>query len=1020
MTIREDRKTRRLQKRIADLESRLAESEETLRAIRNGEVDAVVVSGAKGEQVFSLFGAESVYRLIVETMKESAFTVAFDGTILYCNEQFSQFLGRPTEQIIGRRLKEFVAENDREAATTLLEAAREQPARGRLVFRTADGNAAPSHIAASLLNQPDELSICIVASDLTELENSTELIQQLRTQQEALTQSEARFKAVFQASADAIMIADDEGRFIDVNPAAERLFGVPAVELIGSEFARRVDPGTDLKAMWDIFRTQGCFHGVLEALRPDGSIMYLDTVAIARIQPGRHLAVSRDVTERRRSEEERKQLLRELDEQRARLQAIIDSLPVPLWIADDKGRMTFVNESAHRLWGGRAPMADTIEDYGSYKASDPLSKRRLAAEDMPMVRSLAGAVLKNVELEIERLDGSMATELVSSAPIRLSDGAIVGSVAVIQDITERRKAEEQLRKGREELEEKVRERTRELSGTNRTLRMISECNRTLIRVADEKELMRRICRIIVEIGGYRMAWVGYAEAASAGKTDKVVKPVAATGFEDGFLDVVRISWADDAPPEEPTGSCIRTGNTSLCRYILEAQISDEWRREAEKRGFYSAIALPLISGRNPFGALTIYSALPDSFEDADLLRELADNLAFGIMTLRARGERDQARRTAVRRAEQLQALATELVKTEQKERKRLAQILHDHLQQILVGAKFGVSLIRSKAKDRELQQNADELARTIDEAISASRSLSTDLSPPILHQKGLAPGLEWLLRQMEQKHGLKVKIESDPAAEPKAEQIRLFLFEAVRELLLNVVKHARVLDVQVSLHARDGKETEVTIEDQGIGFDPTQIENSTAATGLGLFSIRERLTHLGGHMKIEAAPGRGSRFTLVAPMQLAPLAGEILEAAEEASPARPATSPTPEPGEKGKKMNVLLADDHPVLRQGLTRVLQEQTDIRVVGEAGDGREAVTLAKELHPDVVLMDVSLPLIDGVEATRRIVAECPGVCVIGLSMHDEQDMAATMRNAGAVDYVTKGGPIEVLIDAIHACHG
>lgn len=1016
MTVREDRRIRSLQKKVADLEARLAESEETLRAIREGEVDAVVVSGAKGDQVFSLFGAESIYRLIVDTMKESAFTVAFDGTILYCNEQFSHFVGRSTEQIIGRRLEEFVSEDDQEAAITLIDAAREHPVKRRLVFQTAKGNAAPSHISASLLNQPDELSICIVASDLTELENSTELIQQLRTQQEALTQSEARFKAVFQASADAIMIVDDDGRFIDLNPAAERLFGVPATALIGSELARRLDPGIDFATIWGALKENGCFRGVLQALRPEGSVMHLDTVAIANIQPGRHLAVSRDVTERKKSEQERKRLLRDLDEQRARLQAIIDSLPVPLWISDHKGRMTFVNESAHHMWGGRAPLAENIEDYGSYRVRDPHSKQRLAVEDMPMVRSLAGAVLKDVELEVEHSDGSMATELVSTAPIRLSDGAIVGSVAVIQDITERRKAEEQLRKAREGLEAKVRERTKELSSTNRTLRMISECNRTLIRVGEEKELMQRICRIIVEIGGYRTAWVGYAETE---REAKVVKPVAATGFEDGFLDAVSISWAEDAPPEEPTGSSIRTGNTSICRNLLEAQIPDEWRREAEKRNFNAAIALPLISGKTPFGALTIYSERPDRFGDADLLRELADNLAFGIITLRARGERDQARRTALRRAEQLQALATELVETEQKERKRLAQILHDHLQQILVGAKFGVSLIRSRAKDRELQQNADELARTLDEAISASRSLSADLSPPILHQKGLAPGLEWLGRQMEQKHGLRVHVESDPAAEPEAEQIRLFMFEAVRELLLNAVKHAKVLDVRVAMRALDGKETEVTIEDQGVGFDPTQIENSTAATGLGLFSIRERLTHLGGRMKIKAAPGEGSRFTLVAPMHLATPVSEILEAAEEASPVESAPSPFQGPGGKGKKMNVLLADDHPVLRQGLTRVLQEQADIQVVGEAGDGQEAVTLTKELHPDVVLMDVSLPLIDGVEATRRIVAECPGVCVIGLSMHDEQDMAATMRSAGAIDYVTKGGPIEVLIDAIHACH-
>ena len=94
---------------IEELRARLAEAEDTLRAIREGEVDAVVVSGSKGEQVFSLTGAESVYRLIVETMHGTAFTVSLDGTILFCNARFGQFLKRPPEQIVGRLLQEFLA-----------------------------------------------------------------------------------------------------------------------------------------------------------------------------------------------------------------------------------------------------------------------------------------------------------------------------------------------------------------------------------------------------------------------------------------------------------------------------------------------------------------------------------------------------------------------------------------------------------------------------------------------------------------------------------------------------------------------------------------------------------------------------------------------------------------------------------------------------------------------------------------------------------------------------------------------
>jgi len=141
------------------------------------------------------------------------------------------------------------------------------------------------------------------------------------------------------------------------------------------------------------------------------------------------------------------------------------------------------------------------------------------------------------------------------------------------------------------------------------------------------------------------------------------------------------------------------------------------------------------------------------------------------------------------------------------------------------------------------------------------------------------------------------------------------------------------------------------------------------------------------------------------------------EAREERNGAAvPDTSCSPA---RGRKIRVLVADDHEMMREGLAVLLRREPDIELVGGAFDGEVAVELARELRPDVVVMDVTMPRVNGIEATRRIVAELAGVSVIGLSMHEEADMAAAMREAGASGYLTKDGPPDALVAAIRACH-
>ncbi|MFZ4802225.1 MAG: GAF domain-containing protein [Chlorobium sp.] len=172
----------------------------------------------------------------------------------------------------------------------------------------------------------------------------------------------------------------------------------------------------------------------------------------------------------------------------------------------------------------------------------------------------------------------------------------------------------------------------ELYKLNRALLAISNCSQVLLRAENEMELLHDICRIVVEVGGYRMAWVGYAE----NDTKKSVRPVAQDGFEDGYLETLMISWADVERGRGPTGSAIRTGEPCSTKNILLDTEFTLWRQEAIKRGYTSMLSLPLKANDEVFGALSIYSPFLDAFnaEETKLLSSLAGNLAYGITMLR--------------------------------------------------------------------------------------------------------------------------------------------------------------------------------------------------------------------------------------------------------------------------------------------------------------------------------------------------------------------------------------------------
>jgi len=392
-------------------------------------------------------------------------------------------------------------------------------------------------------------------------------------------------------------------------------------------------------------------------------------------------------------------------------------------------------------------------------------------------------------------------------------------------------------------------------------------------------------------------------------------------------------------------------------------------------------------------------------------------------------ERQKAFSALQERARQLQQLTLELSQTEDRERQRLAGILHDDLQQLLAAAKFHLGLLNRRiTHDAPSQELAALVKDLLKQAIDQSRSLSHELSPPVLSRGDLPETFEWLARQVQAKHGLTVHLNVGGGIELPS-TLKSLLYKAAQELLFNVVKHAGVREARLRLRHRCGYVC-LSVSDKGRGFD---IQEFDQAGGLGLLRVREQIKFLGGRLKVRSTKGKGSLFILAVPDGQKPL--DRRQTAEDGrqktvgvGPRAYPTSATPgghggkEGGHRGKEgghggppLRVLLADDHEIVRQGLVSLLNKEGAVEVVGEAANGRDAITMATDLHPDVVIMDVSMPLMGGEEATRQIKAYLPGTRVIGLSMYDQPDKRETMYRAGAEGYVLKTAPSEELLAAI-----
>jgi len=320
---------------------------------------------------------------------------------------------------------------------------------------------------------------------------------------------------------------------------------------------------------------------------------------------------------RNQREVERKKAEEKLHQSEEKYRTIIENIEEGYYEVDLAGDFTFFNDAMCRILG-YSP--EEMMGMNNRRFTDKENAKKLFKTFNEVYKT--GKSTQEFGWQIIRKDGTKRFIEVSVSLQKDSSGKPIGFRGIARDVTERKRMEE------------------ELIGMNRALRMLSDTNQALIHITDEVTLLNETCRIIVEVGGYLLAWVGYAENDEA----KTIRPVAHAGYDSTYVESANVTWADNERGRGPGGNAIRTGQPSIARNILLDPFFAPWREAAIERGYKSNIALPLISEGQTLGELAIYSVEIDAFDarEVEILKELADDLAFGITALRTRANRDQS------------------------------------------------------------------------------------------------------------------------------------------------------------------------------------------------------------------------------------------------------------------------------------------------------------------------------------------------------------------------------------------
>jgi PAS domain S-box-containing protein len=627
----------------------------------------------------------------------------------------------------------------------------------------------------------------------------------------ALSESEQLLRAVFNSSPVAIVVTRlADSRVVDVNESFVEFSGYEKAEVLGRTFQEI--------QIWENHADRDLF---LQRLTQDRQVRGLEFRFRMKNGKDRTCLLSANIVQIHGEAHilafaldvtELKRTDVALIHSEERLRAVVDNLPVGVWFTDEKGQIVYGNPAGRKIWSGaRYVGPDEFHEYKAWWAKTGIA---LGTDDWAVTRAIRyGDTSLNELLNIECFDGTRRTILNSAVPMLDQTGQIIGVVVLNEDITERNNAEAKI----------LWLASFPMLNPYPIVEIDLEGHVHYLNPAAEKALSG------LSQKGAGHAWLSDWESVLHSLRKEGNKTAHREVFIDGKWYHQSLNWVEEA-------NRIR---------IYGFDITE--RKQAEE------------SLKTSHDALEAWV-----YERTQQLQASNQKLKSEVE------ERLRTEQSLIKHQKQLRKLSSTLVKTEERERRRISTAIHDGIGQTLAATKIKLGAIRSSLPPGDLIGQLDEVRELISSAIQETRTLTFELSLPVLYEIGLKPALEWMAEQFHRKYNLRVMIDGDGCNEYLDVPDRVFLFQSLRELCFNVVKHAQATVAMVSIHREgDAGIIRCDVVDDGVGFDGTKYkETLDTEMGFGLFRIREQLRQCGGSLTLKTNPGFGTRVVLSLPLNV--------------------------------------------------------------------------------------------------------------------------------------------------------